>query len=133
MYLSLNNFDLALKYNYLINDYISIIFLSGITNTRYIADNYHKAKEINVKQTIKWIEFLAQNGTPIVFPSSSLVYKQLNLATEESATLPYSAYGEMKLEVEMLLKQSNLIVSIPRFTKIVAADQPLIYKWIELL
>jgi dTDP-4-dehydrorhamnose reductase len=133
----LKNFDLTTnpsnKYNYLIKNYTSIIFLSGITNTKYIMNNYQYAKEINVKQTIKWIEFLAQNGTPVIFPSSSLVYEQAYLATEESPTLPNSAYGKMKLEVETSLKQSNLSVIKPRFTKIVGVDQPLIQKWIGSL
>jgi|688.fasta_scaffold200570_3 dTDP-4-dehydrorhamnose reductase len=133
----LENFDLSTnpstKFNDLIRNYNSIIFLSGINNTKYIANNYQQAKEINVKQTIKWIKFLTQNGTPIIFPSSSLVYEESYLLTEESTTLPKSAYANFKLEVETVLQETDINVTIPRFTKILSAKQPLIQKWIESL
>ena len=100
----LENFELSTnpsaKFNYLIRNYNSIIFLSGITNVNYIESNYHHAKMINVKQTIKWIKFLTQNGTPVIFPSSSLVYAESYALTEDSPTLPKSAYAKFKLEVE---------------------------------
>jgi dTDP-4-dehydrorhamnose reductase len=133
----LENFDLStdpsMKFNNLIGNYDSIIFLSGITDTKYIADNFQYAKEINVKQTIKWIKFLTQNGTPIIFPSSSLVYEESYALTEESPTLPKSAYGNFKLEVEMALQELKVNVTIPRFTKILSSKQPLIRKWVESL
>jgi dTDP-4-dehydrorhamnose reductase len=133
----LENFELSTnpsaKFNYLIRNYNSIIFLSGITNLNYIENNYHQAKMINVKQTIKWIKFLAQNGTPVIFPSSSLVYAESYALTEDSPTLPKSTYATFKLEVEAALQEANLNVTIPRFTKILSPKQPLIQKWIESL
>ena len=133
----LENFELSTnpsaKFNHLIRNYNSVIFLSGITDVNYIENNFQYAKMINVKQTIKWIKFLTQNGTPIIFPSSSLVYTESNLLTEKSPTLPKSAYANFKLEVEEALLGTDINITIPRFTKILSSKQPLIKKWIESL
>lgn len=111
----LENFDLRTEpsnqFNHLLRNYTSIIFLSGITNTKYIADNYSIAKKINLEQTIKWIRFLTQNGAPIIFPSTSLVYHEQYLATEQAITQPITTYGQLKLEVEQVLQDLDISVS----------------------
>ena len=133
----LENFNLRTEpsnqFNRLLRNYTSIIFLSGITNTKYIADNYVIAKKINLEQTIKWIRFLTQNGAPIIFPSTSLVYHEQYLPTEQAITQPITTYGQLKLEVEQVLQDLDISVALPRFTKVVSLDQPLFQNWIESL
>lgn len=109
-------------------------FLPGITKTLEINRNPLEAKQINLIQTMKWIEFLGEKGSKVIFPSSSAVYGNSKaLPRETDQTNPNSYYGELKLETENLIINSGINYLILRMTKVVSLTQPLFCYWREAL
>jgi|688.fasta_scaffold119247_3 dTDP-4-dehydrorhamnose reductase len=110
------------------------IFLPAITKTLEINRDPLQTKQINLIQSMKWIEFLAEKGSKVIFPSSSAVYgnsKALPLETDKPN--PNSYYGELKLEAENSIINSDINYLIMRITKVVSQTQPLFCFWRETL
>jgi dTDP-4-dehydrorhamnose reductase len=114
--------------------YDVVIFLPGMTKTLDINRNHSQAKQVNLIQSLKWIEFLSENGAKIVFPSSSAVYgNTVPYPREFDEVNPNSYYGELKLQVERSIIHSGIDYVIIRLTKVVSQNQPLFLNWRDTL
>lgn len=85
-------------------------------------EKYDYAYQINVVETKKLIDSLAEKGFQIVFFSSDSVFDGVNgCYTEESPTNPINKYGMMKAEMEQYLLENLPQVCIMRISKVVSA------------
>jgi dTDP-4-dehydrorhamnose reductase len=92
-------------------------------------------RQINVTSTIDLMHRLADQGTHLVFLSSSQVFDgETPFPAEDSATCPKNEYGAQKLAVENEIVHRRLPAAILRVTKVLA-DRPVgVFKgWFEAL
>lgn len=88
-------------------DEIDFIHLAGIVGVSKVNEDLNRAFRINVLGTRMLAEeFLSKSNGKFYFVSSSHVYKpSTNLLSEDAEINPTSAYAELKLEAEEVLKE----------------------------
>ena len=90
---------------------------------------------VNVDGTLAVMRRLAEQGTAMVFVSSSQVFDgETPMPAEDAPTAPKNAYGRQKLAVEQAIAREGLPAAILRVSKVLA-DRPVgVFKgWSETL
>ncbi|MGH7075638.1 MAG: NAD-dependent epimerase/dehydratase family protein [Stellaceae bacterium] len=106
------------------------LVLAAVTSGAAVAANPKRAKLINVERTGTLIRQLQQNGTFVLFPSTSLVFSGDDpFPAEASPVAPLSPYAEHKVRIERLIEHGAVL----RLTKVLMPTLPLLRGWHEQL
>lgn len=115
--------------------YASAYLCAAVTNMKACEDDPASTAEINVIGTLETLRWLAVQGTPAVFLSSSQVFDGESPAPDEDApTHPRNAYGRQKRSVELAIEKEDLPCAVLRLTKVLAPRPIGLFKdWYEAL
>jgi dTDP-4-dehydrorhamnose reductase len=92
------------------------------------------SRRINVDHTVALARRLVSLGAFAVFTSTNLVFDGEEAHYRTYATPhPTSEYGRQKAEAEQALLALGPRVAVVRLTKVLAAEMPLIGRWVEAL
>lgn len=113
----------------------TVVFIClGITSIDFCENNYKKAYNINVKQTIALIDVLIKKNIFIIFLSTNLVFDgNKSFELEYAIQNPKTNYGLFKTKVEEYILKNNKNAAIVRLTKVLEKDNILINDWIKNL
>ena len=114
---------------------ISVAFFCAAFNSlEYCRCESVKTTRVNVDQTVKLAERLAQSGTFVVFLSTNLVFDGTVPFVKADAPLcPQTEHGRQKAEAEKRILGLGSLSSVVRLTKIFGPDMRLLQGWIESL
>jgi dTDP-4-dehydrorhamnose reductase len=114
---------------------VSVAFLlAAAANQLSCCADPAASRRINVDNTIALARRLVSLGTFVVFTSTNLVFdgEEARYATCAKPH-PTSEYGRQKEEAERALLALGPRVAVVRLTKVLAAEMPLIGRWVEAL
>lgn len=108
---------------------------AAVTSMQACQSDPARSRRINVDSTLSLMRRLADNGTHLVFLSSSQVFDgETPMPDEAAPTGPKNEYGAQKLAVEEAIERDALPAAILRVTKVLS-DHPVgVFKgWFEAL
>ena len=109
----------------------SVVVCAATTNIAECEKDPQKHQAINVTNTIKTIEKLAQNNSFVIYLSSNAVFDgEKAFYKNNDKTCPTTLYGKFKTEVEEYLTtklENNSCVL--RLTKVITKNTPFIERW----
>jgi cupin fold WbuC family metalloprotein len=112
------------------------IFVSVARLRDCSADPVGSAK-INVRQTLRLIDKLIDQGIYVLFPSSNQVFSgEFAQVSADAAPCPISEYGRQKAETEAAIRErmaKGAPIAILRLSKVVSPNSSLIQEWIQNL
>ena len=109
------------------------IIAAGISGYKECEEN-PESRLINVERTVDLCRHLLEQGTKILFPSSTAVFDgKTTLVKPNTPTSPETEYGQQKTEVENFLRRYPTQTAIVRLTKLLDRDTPLITGWLKNL
>lgn len=109
------------------------IIATGISGYKECEDN-PESRLINVERTVDLCRQLLEQGTKILFPSSTAVFDgKTAFVKPNTPTSPETEYGHQKAEVENFLLQYPDQAAIVRLTKLLDCDTTLITDWLKKL
>jgi len=114
---------------------VSVAFLlAASANQLSCCADPDASRRINVDHTVALARRLVSLGAFIVFTSTNLVFDGEEPRYRTCAVPhPTSEYGRQKAEAERALLALGPDVAVVRLTKVLAAEMPLIGRWIETL
>ena len=106
------------------------IICAGVTSVASCAQHANAASRINMDRTIDLVTRLAQNGTYILFLSTSQVFDgRIPDQSRCSPVSPISEYGWQKACAEKAILQLKKNVAVLRLTKVLSEDLKLLQHW----
>jgi dTDP-4-dehydrorhamnose reductase len=114
---------------------VSVAFLlAAAANQLSCCADPAASRRINVDHTVALARRLVSLGAFVVFTSTNLVFDGEE-ARYPTCALPHptSEYGRQKAEAEQALLALGPRVAVVRLTKVLAAEMPLIGRWVEAL
>ena len=114
---------------------VSVAFLlAAAANQLSCCADPAASRRINVDHTVALARRLVSLGAFVVFTSTNLVFDGEEARYQTcAAPHPTSEYGRQKAEAEQALLALGPRVAIVRLTKVLAAEMPLIGRWVESL
>jgi len=101
------------------NNPSAVLILGGITRFDVINNNYQRAWDVNVNQTIRTFRFCIKHDMHIVYTSSESVFDgKKGYYQESSCPRPIFKYGEMKKICEDYLLSNCINYAIVRLAKV---------------
>jgi dTDP-4-dehydrorhamnose reductase len=114
-----------------------VVFCAAITSMRACEHDPVGTSLINVRHTVATIKPFLDNGSFVIFLSSSAVFDgETPYPDERSPVTPVTEYGRQKAEVErqlLALDAGRCRVCIVRPTKVLATKLPLIQRFLHAL
>lgn len=114
---------------------VSVAFLlAAAANQLSCCADPAASRRINVDHTVALARRLVELGAFVVFTSTNLVFDGEEARYQTcAAPHPTSEYGRQKAEAEQALLALVPRVAVVRLTKVLAAEMPLIGRWVESL
>jgi dTDP-4-dehydrorhamnose reductase len=114
---------------------VSVAFLlAAAANQLSCCADPAASRRINVDHTVALARRLVSLGAFVVFTSTNLVFDGEEARYQTCAVPhPTSEYGRQKAEAEQALLALGPRVAVVRLTKVLAAEMPLIGRWVESL
>lgn len=110
------------------------VIAAAITNLEQCRQQPAATREVNVAQTVRLAERLAEQGAFVVFISSNLVFDGTRPCRQPAERVcPVSEYGRQKAEAEAALLKLGERCAVVRLTKVFHGDLGLIKAWREQL
>ncbi|MEN7973607.1 MAG: NAD(P)-dependent oxidoreductase [Verrucomicrobiota bacterium] len=104
----------------------AVIHLAAASQPNYCEEHPAQAREINVTVAATVARLCKTAGIPCVFTSTDLVFDGESAPyTEESQASPIMAYGRLKLEAEMAMREAYAETTICRMPLMYGAPSPL--------
>ena len=115
--------------------WVSVAYLcAALTSLDHCRREPGETARVNVHHTVALAKTLAASGTFVVFPSSNLVYDgTVPFRKSDDAVCPRTEYGRQKVEAERQLLALGALISVVRFTKVIAPNTSLLRGWIQAL
>lgn len=103
-----------------------------MTGLKNCAEQPIISHRINVEHSVALARRLGEQGTFVVFLSTSAVFAgDKPFMPEHATTSPVGAYGRQKAEAERVLLESGFPVAVVRLTKAVSSKTPLLRSWLD--